>query len=966
MKDNRHLSPLGAWALAFGCVLGWDSFVMPWTTFLPKAGPLGTLLGLLVGGAVMLALAWNIHFMANRADKPGGLHAYVSETFGADHGFLCAWFLAFAYIAICWMDAAVLAYFMQHVWDFGFWFGIHYKVAGYEVGLGHIVLSAAALAIACAVCCRRRLAVRVQICMALLLGAGVVACFLAAAIHQQGGLRAMAPAFVPGGGSIPAQVAAVVAISPWLFIGFESVSFSAGEFRFPRRKMFAVMAAAIATAVAAYALLSLIPPLAPTIVTGRATWPEAVAILSSAGGGASAEDVAFATAGRSFHCVGKSGLMITFLTFIAAVYTNLIGNTIAASRILAALADSAALPAWFGRRNADGAPRNAILLVAVFSVFVFALGETVIDTVVDIAAASVCVIYAYVSAATVKTARAERSPAAMATGLFGVAVSIALVLHALLPNFASDGGKMSAVTCFVLVLWCVAGQLAFYLAFRRDRNHRFGRSPLVWNTLFGVILLLSLMWVRKSTGDITQRALDNVIAYHERSCPWEDSEEEKRRSDELRRALRNGRETMNRAIMSDSLVQAGVTVFSLLISFALFSVMRRRERDLEREKAKAKSFFFSTVSHDIRTPLNAIIGFSEILKAGPKTEAEREQAVDSILVSGKTLLGLINDVLDLSKLESGRMEINLEPTDCPRLLHRVMDAFHVSGDKPGMDLLCEVEDMPALMLDPQRLRQIVFNLVGNAVKFTEKGHVTLRAAYERPEDAETGVFRLSVEDTGCGIAEEDQKRICSAYVQVGAKLARNGGTGRGLAICTQLVKAMGGELKVKSELGKGSTFEIEIPDVRSTVLPEAPASAAPGEALPGASAAPPRPVHRILLVDDSKMNLMVLKALLKKAGNYETTLAMDGQEALKVLEAPGAKPYDLVLTDMWMPNLDGEGLVKDIRANSALSSLRVLVVTADVEIRNKAAEMGFDGILLKPITTAALEQTLSGKGGDAS
>ena len=177
---------------------------------------------------------------------------------------------------------------------------------------------------------------------------------------------------------------------------------------------------------------------------------------------------------------------------------------------------------------------------------------------------------------------------------------------------------------------------------------------------------------------------------------------------------------------------------------------------------------------------------------------------------------------------------------------------------------------------------------------------------------------------------------------------------------------MGGELKVKSALGKGSTFEIVLPGVRATVLAETPAPAASGRTADKTSAASSHPVHRILLVDDSKMNLMVLKALLKKAGNYETTLAMDGQEALKVLEAPGAKPYDLVLTDMWMPNLDGEGLVKDIRANSALSSLRVLVVTADVEIRNKAAEMGFDGILLKPITTAALEQTLSGKGGDAS
>lgn len=301
------------------------------------------------------------------------------------------------------------------------------------------------------------------------------------------------------------------------------------------------------------------------------------------------------------------------------------------------------------------------------------------------------------------------------------------------------------------------------------------------------------------------------------------------------------------------------------------------------------------------------------------------------------------------------MKIAPEPTDCPRLIHGVMDAFRISGKKPGLELRCEIGEMPALMLDPQRLRQIVFNLVGNAVKFTEKGHVTLRADYERAKDAENGVFSLSVEDTGCGISEEDQKRICSAYVQVGSKLARNGGTGLGLAICKQLVKAMGGEMKVKSALGQGSTFSVDIPGVRmrmAGVVPDAQEHVPPVQKAGGP--------HRILLVDDSKMNLMVLKALLKKAGDYETTMAMDGREALKALETAGAKPYDLVLTDMWMPNLDGEGLVKGIRANASLASLRVLVVTADVEIRDKAAGMGFSGILLKPVTIDTLGKALSG------
>ena len=953
----RHLTALGAWALAFGCAVGWDSFVLPWTTFLPKAGPLGSILGLLVGGTVMLAIAWNIHFMENHVRKPGGIYAYAAETFGADHGFLCAWFLAFAYIAICWMDAAVLAFFIQHAWGFGSWFGIHYNIAGYEVGVGHIVLSSAALATACAICCRRRLSARVQTVMALLFCAGIAVCFMAVAAGHHGGLRTMGPAFAPGGGSAIFQVAALVAISPWLFVGFEAVAQSSDEFRFSRRKLFAVMAAAIATVVAAYILLTLLPALGPGVATGKGNWPDAVAFLASGEGRSVAENIPFETASRSFP-IGKGGLMVTFLTFIAAIFTNLVGNSFAASRIVASLSDDAALPPWFGRRNSDGAPRNAILVIAVLSVFVLALGETLVGIVVDIAITSVCVTYAYVSAAAFKIARAKRNRETMATGLFGVGVSVALMLEFFLSDLASDDGRMSALTCFILVFWCVAGQLAFYLAFRRDRNHRFGRSPLVWNALFGVIILLSLMWVRKATNDTTRNALENVVAFHTSAH----SGTGEVNGDDIRKVLQTDREAMNRSIMANNLVQAGITVLSLLISFALFSVMRRRERELEREKAKAKSFFFSSVSHDIRTPLNAIIGFSEILKAGPETEAEREQAVDAILVSGKTLLGLINDVLDLSKLESGKMQIVPEPTDCPRLLRELMDAFRVSGGKPGLELRCRVGDMPPLMLDPQRLRQIVFNLVGNAVKFTETGFIELRASYDRPRGAESGVFRLEVEDTGCGIAPENLKRLGAAYVQVGSKHSNSAGTGLGLAICRQLADAMGGELGMESTLGRGSTFWVTVPGIRIAPSPETEPAMATAPDAAQRKEVGGHPVRRILLVDDWQVNRMVFQALLKSLGDFQITMASDGREALDKLTAPGAAPFDIVFTDMWMPNMDGEGLVKAIRANPAIASLRVIVVTADVELRNKAAAMGFDGVLFKPITSAEVRKILNPAG----
>ena len=332
-------------------------------------------------------------------------------------------------------------------------------------------------------------------------------------------------------------------------------------------------------------------------------------------------------------------------------------------------------------------------------------------------------------------------------------------------------------------------------------------------------------------------------------------------------------------------------------------------------------------------------------------------------MSSKTLLGLVNDVLDISKLESGKMEILPRPTDCPNLMRAVVEAFRVTSDNAALELRYRAGEMPLLMLDPQRLRQIVFNLVGNAVKFTVKGHVELRASFARRKGAETGEFRLDVEDTGCGISEEDLAHVGVAYVQVGSRNARNGGTGLGLAICKQLAAAMGGRLEVESVLGKGSTFSVVIPEVRVAPAGE-PCADTPGTppnaaraSLPAAQE-PGKMPHRILIVDDSKMNLMVLKALLKNIGKFDVTLAMDGEEALKILIAPETKPFDLVLSDLWMPNMDGGDLVRAIRANPALASLRVIVVTADVESQATFAKTGFNGILLKPVTAEKLRKVL--------
>ena len=389
--------------------------------------------------------------------------------------------------------------------------------------------------------------------------------------------------------------------------------------------------------------------------------------------------------------------------------------------------------------------------------------------------------------------------------------------------------------------------------------------------------------------------------------------------------------------------------------------MAELEKALERARAaeKARSLFFSTVSHDIRTPLNAIIGYSELLIGGIKDEQERAKALSAISTSGHTLLQLINDVLDLSKLESGKMVIKPEPTDVRKLVSSVLHSFDVIVKDGNVELKEEYGEMPQLEIDPQRIRQILFNLIGNAIKFTEHGAIRVKASFrEKSQDGRNNVFSLIVSDTGCGIPYEVRDRLMNPFVQ--ANDVKTQGTGLGLAICKQLADSMGGQLSFVSELGKGSIFTMELYNVKTAEPGSAPGSAAseqdrnaPREQTQGDDKARETrkdPAQtRILIADDVPLNLAVLKALLVKTGIRDVVAAVDGRDAWEKLQA-SEKPFDLILTDMWMPVMDGKDLTAKIRADERFAGLPVYAVTADIEEQKNFAEHGFTGVLLKPLT----------------
>lgn len=371
----------------------------------------------------------------------------------------------------------------------------------------------------------------------------------------------------------------------------------------------------------------------------------------------------------------------------------------------------------------------------------------------------------------------------------------------------------------------------------------------------------------------------------------------------------------------------------------------RRYRALlraEHEADQAKSLFFSSVSHDIRTPLNAIIGFTELLRNGVDDEGERARYVASIGSSGKVLARLVDDILDLSKLESGKLEIIAEPTDVPTLAREVVAACEVARARKSLSVRTDICEMPTVNVDPQRIRQILFNLLSNAYKYTDHGTVTVRVHWQ------DGTLTLSVADTGKGISKENIPHILQPFVQLADRNHREG-TGLGLSICQKLAALMGGELTVASEVGVGSTFTVTLHGVQTVV---APVSHAERVRHTG-----PLPSH-VLVVDDSQVNRTVLKAMLARIGVTGVTMAENGREALKVLK--GDSSIDVVLSDLWMPEMDGYELVRAIRADANLSRLPVYLVTADVEARGQLERNGFTGVLLKPVTLDGLRTALQG------
>lgn len=395
-----------------------------------------------------------------------------------------------------------------------------------------------------------------------------------------------------------------------------------------------------------------------------------------------------------------------------------------------------------------------------------------------------------------------------------------------------------------------------------------------------------------------------------------------------------------------------------------------KEAQLAAERANtAKSQFLAAMSHEIRTPLNAVIGFTDLLREASLTD-EQLQYLDNANLSARNLLDIINDILDLSRIEAGRLDLVPEPHDLRELLGNVVSVYGPAASRKGLSFTLDVpQDLPGLfMLDPVRFRQLVVNLTGNAIKFTERGSVKITVGCEPdPGSSRRFLVTVSVQDTGIGISPEQSTRLFHSFSQADPSISRKfGGTGLGLVISAKLAAKMQGELTFQSERGEGSCFSFTVP--LESVSPSAEATSKAAHNPSGSTSIQCTPAQfsenrwRILLAEDMVMNRMLAETLIKRIlPNAHVSCASDGVEVISLFKNG---KFDLVLMDVQMPEVDGLAATRMIREQEAAEGdgrhVPILGLSAGAmpdEIE-AGRSVGMDEYLLKPIDAIDLENAL--------
>ena len=773
---KEYLNGLSVWALSFGGVIGWGCFIMPGSRFLPVAGPLGAIHGIILAAMFALIICINYSTMVEHFPETGGTYVYTKHILGEDHAFLVVWCLVLAYLSLIWANSTAFSLMFRYFAGDTLKWGFHYTIADYDVYLGEVfatIIIITVLGLITAYQCR--LANIIRTIAAVLLMASVVLVFVLL-LSANGFHIPLDPGFSLGE-SRPMQILNIFILAPWLYVGFETVTHAVGESKLSTGKIFFCAGLSVVCGMFVYIMLALMATIsAPEPYTN---WTEYIQNLDSLSG-IDQIPVFYNT----ISALGPLGMWLLVIATMSALTTSVLVFCRSAARVISVMAQNGLLPEKLSKTNDAGVPVNACLLIIAASIPAPLLGRAIISWNADVSTLSCAVVYAYISICTFRTVSGHSVKKYL--GLAGAILSFIILILLLAPNVFADR-TLATEAYFMLALWSILGILYYRFIFNHDKKNRFGKSMIMWLMMLLLLFFSTNVLVRLST----EKRLAQVTAVPA--------------------------ETINSILRTSSLIQFTVISIALYITFSLFRAVsvRQREADMNALRAQehnaAKSAFLSNMSHELRTPMNTIIGMTDILMREGIPDDSVEY-VRNIKLSSERLLSLVNDILDFSKIESGHLELEEEEYDFIDLL-KELSVVYVSniGGKP-VELLYEISpNIPCKMYgDTKRISQIVTNIVGNAVKYTDYGYVRVKVVPGKINGDDIDI-KVSVYDSGRGIKPEDFDKIFQSFSQVDTKKNRGiEGAGLGLAISRQLIELMGGTIGVESEYGKGSCFYFDI------------------------------------------------------------------------------------------------------------------------------------------------------------
>ncbi|MBQ9487955.1 MAG: amino acid permease [Selenomonadaceae bacterium] len=953
---NKYLSPINIWALSFGCAVGWGAFVMPGTTFLPIAGPLGTALGMAVGALVMLVIGYNYHYMMNRYPEAGGTYSYAKNVLGYDHGFLSAWFLVMAYIAITWANATAIPLVFRNLMGDVFQFGHLYKIAGYDVYIGEALLSLGTIWLCNFICIRGgKVVAYVQTVAAFILFIGVTVGFCAAMNAHGGNISDFEPLFSPADTPLGA-IFGIAVLSPWAFVGFESISHSTEEFKFSVTKSFSILFIAVITSALAYIFLAIMA--ASVLPAGYPTWVEYIADINHLNGYAG-----LPTFFAVHSLLGDGGMAVLALTLIAAVITGLVGNSIAASRLIYAVARDDVIANKLKQLGKYKTPKNVFMFLMLMSLPIPFLGRTAIGWIVDVNTVGATIAYAYASGVAFFLAKNDGNKKVQVTGLIGMVTSVIFFLYFMIPNFWAINA-MSAESYIMLMGWSVLGFIVFRYIFQKDKKNHFGKSTIAWMALLFLIFFTSTMWLRQSTHDTTKTVLNNLNAYYLEELKEHGAMLNPREQADAEYYLAGQMEHVSFSLTTFNALQMTLLVITLAIMFSIYNMMNKREKLMEIKKVeaeqsnKAKSTFLFNMSHDIRTPMNAIIGYVNLAKKEKGASDTVKDYLTKIEASSDHLLALINDILEMSRIENGKMELEIEKFNLVKIMNEVYDLFITQMQTKNISYTVNAENITnkTVMCDKNRLNRVLLNLISNAFKFTPSGgSVTVTLAQKGGNDT-NGFYELRVKDTGMGMTPEFAEKVFEAYTR--DRTVNNiQGTGLGMAITKSIVDLMHGSIDVETEFGKGTEFTVNVSFPIAEDEPEV-------EENPADNAESEIDFSKIklLLVEDIEVNREIATLILDEFG-FQIETAENGKVAVEKIAASKPGEFQLILMDIQMPIMNGYEAAKAIRAlpDPQLSSIPIIAMTANAfaeDVQN-AKDAGMNDHVAKPLDVTQMMTTIT-------